>query len=1018
MLQDAPSPPPDPRLAVAGYASGNYVIKTHDGRTPKTKLRLAPYVAKAYAFDPAISVGPGPATQIVVTGFDPLTPELQIKAFFTAFGDVDAVLNRTDPNNGSFLGVCLVRFRDGRAARNPVKAADAAKRAEQEGTGHRIGQSHIKVQLDREGRRCSRIAHAAIARNAEQERKLLARQAPPPPAPMASADLPPNVPRGPRGPPPAPAPKRHTLASLVESEPVQPRLRRKPYLYLAHHYVPVLGTTIEHLQKRLKAFHWMQILCDSTGYYVVFDQTRRGQNEAVRCHQEANMTKFFTYILNMELRQFGDPNYQRTPSPARAEVMRQQKAEAERIKQEEAADVDVEKQCRASELDPVRAALGQMTTELRNWVLGDVKARIAGPALYDLLAPERLEPKRHKLNIPAPQTKELAPPLMLGRNAESPRAMLGAPAKFGRKVLGLPDKDRMRDRKLSRPINAFQDERRRAAPFRRNVVRGLHRQMLDLYGDEKESDDDEGRSSFTRETVEQESRNISRAPSSDIDDSDMPRSHRAKRRRIDVGWGEDSEDEGIDDRHARSLLAHLVKKDPSEMAEQELEQVVAVCPRSSPFWKKADRALQACKKARQTMEDAEDLLFPPEDQPDEVTVIPAPDEVKLLEPEPMEIDEVSLTPKKPPMKAKRKTKKQLAEEAKAAADAAAVEPPVQEMLSPSRSTPDIPTVSPDQDSAHFAVSFGEPRRTIEDDFSIVLDLDGWQHFVKDAEDLLFLRAALEPYAAAALGDVRTWAWNQKQIKALNRPDAPGVSRSETKIDGYYVPNSTGCARTEGVKKILESEKSKYLPHRIRVQKQREEREARANNPEPQTIGTGKLTVATKLAAAAAAAPTVSSRSNRANNRRLANDIKTQKQGIPGAEGDAMRFNQLKKRKKLVKFDRSAIHNWGLYAEEHISANDMIIEYVGEKVRQRIADLREARYDIQGVGSSYLFRIDDDTVIDATKMGGIARFINHSCTPNCTAKIIRVDGGKRIVIYALRDIEKGAHPPALAARGKC
>jgi len=54
-------------------------------------------------------------------------------------------------------------------------------------------------------------------------------------------------------------------------------------------------------------------------------------------------------------------------------------------------------------------------------------------------------------------------------------------------------------------------------------------------------------------------------------------------------------------------------------------------------------------------------------------------------------------------------------------------------------------------------------------------------------------------------------------------------------------------------------------------------------------------------------------------------------------------------------------------------------------------------------SSYLFRIDEDTVIDATKMGGIARFINHSCTPNCTAKIIRVDNTKRIVIYALRDI---------------
>jgi len=86
------------------------------------------------------------------------------------------------------------------------------------------------------------------------------------------------------------------------------------------------------------------------------------------------------------------------------------------------------------------------------------------------------------------------------------------------------------------------------------------------------------------------------------------------------------------------------------------------------------------------------------------------------------------------------------------------------------------------------------------------------------------------------------------------------------------------------------------------------------------------------------------------------------------------LNQLKKRKKLVKFDRSAIHNWGLYAEENIAVNDMIIEYVGEKVRQRVADLREKKYDMQGVGSSYLFRIDEDTVIDATKIISAGRVI--------------------------------------------
>ncbi|KAL8846161.1 MAG: hypothetical protein Q9221_008729 [Calogaya cf. arnoldii] len=63
----------------------------------------------------------------------------------------------------------------------------------------------------------------------------------------------------------------------------------------------------------------------------------------------------------------------------------------------------------------------------------------------------------------------------------------------------------------------------------------------------------------------------------------------------------------------------------------------------------------------------------------------------------------------------------------------------------------------------------------------------------------------------------------------------------------------------------------------------------------------------------------------------------QKQALdPDGEGDVLRFNQLKKRKKPVKFERSAIHDWGLYAIENIAANDMIIEYVGEKVRQQVA----------------------------------------------------------------------------------
>jgi len=84
------------------------------------------------------------------------------------------------------------------------------------------------------------------------------------------------------------------------------------------------------------------------------------------------------------------------------------------------------------------------------------------------------------------------------------------------------------------------------------------------------------------------------------------------------------------------------------------------------------------------------------------------------------------------------------------------------------------------------------------------------------------------------------------------------------------------------------------------------------------------------------------------------------------------------RKKQLKFARSGIHDWGLFAQEQIAEGEMVIEYVGQVVRQSVADLREKRYEAVGIGSSYLFRVDGEAIVDATRYGNLARFINHSC----------------------------------------
>ncbi|KAI0523084.1 hypothetical protein KFK09_005474 [Dendrobium nobile] len=79
------------------------------------------------------------------------------------------------------------------------------------------------------------------------------------------------------------------------------------------------------------------------------------------------------------------------------------------------------------------------------------------------------------------------------------------------------------------------------------------------------------------------------------------------------------------------------------------------------------------------------------------------------------------------------------------------------------------------------------------------------------------------------------------------------------------------------------------------------------------------------------------------------------------------------------FGKSRIHGFGVFAKLPHRAGDMVIEYSGELVRPSIADIREHCIYNSLVGAgTYMFRIDNERVIDATKAGSIAHLINHSC----------------------------------------
>lgn len=182
---------------------------------------------------------------------------------------------------------------------------------------------------------------------------------------------------------------------------------------------------------------------------------------------------------------------------------------------------------------------------------------------------------------------------------------------------------------------------------------------------------------------------------------------------------------------------------------------------------------------------------------------------------------------------------------------------------------------------------------------------------------------------------------------------------------------TGSARTEGYYKISHAEKSAYVAQYATRTTANETNAEEEQPPQPTNV--------------------TSSRSNRANARRRAQGLEEINQvqlamALSKGENAAtelVKFNQLQTRKKHLRFARSPIHDWGLYAMEKISRGEMVIEYVGEVIRAQVADKREKAYERQGIGSSYLFRIDEDLVVDATKKGNLGYVLLYlSCSSFC------------------------------------
>jgi hypothetical protein len=116
-------------------------------------------------------------------------------------------------------------------------------------------------------------------------------------------------------------------------------------------------------------------------------------------------------------------------------------------------------------------------------------------------------------------------------------------------------------------------------------------------------------------------------------------------------------------------------------------------------------------------------------------------------------------------------------------------------------------------------------------------------------------------------------------------------------------------------------------------------------------------------------------------------------------------NIMRSRKRKIGVSASETHGWGAYALENVKKGEFMYEYTGSLLSQDEAERRGNVYDKTTI--SFLFDLNEDSVVDATRKGNKSKFANHdSKNPKCFARIMLVNGDHRIGIYAMQDISAG------------
>ncbi|GAB0494010.1 hypothetical protein MMPV_005299 [Pyropia vietnamensis] len=123
-------------------------------------------------------------------------------------------------------------------------------------------------------------------------------------------------------------------------------------------------------------------------------------------------------------------------------------------------------------------------------------------------------------------------------------------------------------------------------------------------------------------------------------------------------------------------------------------------------------------------------------------------------------------------------------------------------------------------------------------------------------------------------------------------------------------------------------------------------------------------------------------------------------GVPLAlSDDERRYQRMRSAPKRFITLRSGIHGIGLFTLDDIAKDEFVMEYTGELIRSPLGDVRERAYEAEGLGT-YLFKLSETEIVDATRRSNRARFLNHSCDPLLQSETAHL-GGRPLVILRVK-----------------